>query len=76
MRVPCAMWRHPFSSSLTLNGEKDSVFRSSGREFARARLRARIELIPRARHLANFDDPDAFTSAVCRFAVQLPLSTN
>ncbi|MFE2289937.1 alpha/beta fold hydrolase [Streptomyces sp. NPDC059452] len=57
---------------LILNGEKDSVFRSGERDFARAHPQARIELIPRARHLANFDDPDAFTDAVRRFALHLP----
>ncbi|MEU1281743.1 alpha/beta hydrolase [Streptomyces sp. NPDC005805] len=53
---------------LLLNGEKDTVFRSGEREFVRAHPHARVELIPRARHLANFDDPDAFTDAVRRFA--------
>ncbi|GAA3192289.1 MULTISPECIES: alpha/beta fold hydrolase [Streptomyces] len=57
---------------LILNGEKDTVFRSGERAFARAHPHARVELIPRARHLANFDDPDAFTDAVRRFARQLP----
>ncbi|MFJ2770448.1 alpha/beta fold hydrolase [Streptomyces sp. NPDC087300] len=59
--------------ALILNGEKDTVFRSGERDFARAHPRgqARVELIPRARHLANFDDPDAFTDAVRRFARQL-----
>ncbi|PNG19949.1 alpha/beta fold hydrolase [Streptomyces cahuitamycinicus] len=56
---------------LILNGEKDAVFRSGEAEFARAHSHARVELIPRARHLANFDDPDAFTDAVRRFARQL-----
>lgn len=58
---------------LILNGEKDTVFRSGEREFARAHPNARVELIPRAGHLANFDDPDAFTGAVRRFARQLPV---
>ncbi|WP_411084070.1 alpha/beta fold hydrolase [Streptomyces sp. cmx-18-6] len=57
---------------LILNGEKDSVFRSGERDFAGAHPDARVELIPRARHLANFDDPAAFTDAVRRFARQLP----
>ncbi|MER5372872.1 alpha/beta hydrolase [Streptomyces sp. NPDC002553] len=38
----------------------------------RAHPCARVELIPRAGHLANFDDPDAFTDAVRHFARQLP----
>ncbi|MGW6950795.1 alpha/beta fold hydrolase [Streptomyces xanthophaeus] len=49
------------------------LFRSGEREFARAHPHARVELIPRARHLADFDDPDAFTDAVRRFARQLPI---
>jgi pimeloyl-ACP methyl ester carboxylesterase len=57
---------------LILNGEKDAVFRAGEADFARAHPHARVELIPRARHLANFDDPDAFTDAVRRFARQLP----
>ncbi|MFF2521275.1 alpha/beta fold hydrolase [Streptomyces liangshanensis] len=58
---------------LVLNGEKDTVFRSGERAFVRAHPRARLELIPRAGHLANFDDPAAFTAAVRRFARQLPV---
>ncbi|MFE6911460.1 alpha/beta fold hydrolase [Streptomyces erythrochromogenes] len=65
--------RHVDAPVLILNGEKDTVFRSGEREFARAHGRARIELIPRARHLANFDDPGAFTGAVRRFALDLPV---
>ncbi|MDL2076296.1 alpha/beta hydrolase [Streptomyces sp. GXMU-J15] len=57
---------------LILNGERDPAFRSGEAEFARAHPDARIELVPRARHLANFDAPDAFTDAVRRFARELP----
>ncbi|MFF1695647.1 alpha/beta fold hydrolase [Streptomyces sp. NPDC058257] len=64
--------RHVAAPVLILNGEKDSVFRSGERDFVRAHPHARVELIPRARHLANFDDPAAFTEAVRRFALQLP----
>ncbi|MEV5314810.1 alpha/beta hydrolase [Streptomyces sp. NPDC052610] len=56
---------------LILNGEKDTVFRTGEADFARAHPGARVELIPRAGHLSNFDDPDAFTDAVRRFARQL-----
>ncbi|MFG2906250.1 alpha/beta fold hydrolase [Kitasatospora sp. NPDC048286] len=58
---------------LILNGEKDSAFRSGERAFAAAHShgRARIELVPRARHLANFDAPEAFTDALRRFAREL-----
>lgn len=64
--------RHVAAPVLILNGEKDTVFRSGETDFVRAHPQARIELILRARHLANFDDPDAFTDAVRRFALQLP----
>ncbi|WP_055690445.1 alpha/beta fold hydrolase [Streptomyces prasinus] len=64
--------RHVKAPVLILNGEKDAVFRSGEADFARAHPHARVELIPRAGHLANFDDPDAFTDAVRRFAQQLP----
>lgn len=57
---------------LILNGEKNTVFRSGEKDFVHAHPHARIELIPRARHLANFDDPAAFTDAVRRFALHLP----
>ncbi|WP_425470804.1 alpha/beta fold hydrolase [Streptomyces armeniacus] len=53
---------------LILNGEKDRLFRAGEREFAAAHPRARVELVPGARHLSNFDDPAAFTDAVRRFA--------
>ncbi|MEV6682101.1 alpha/beta hydrolase [Streptomyces erythrochromogenes] len=65
--------RHVDAPVLILNGEKDTVFRSGEREFARAHPHARIELVPRAGHLANFDDPEAFTDAVRRFALHLPV---
>ncbi|NSC19948.1 alpha/beta hydrolase [Streptomyces albus subsp. chlorinus] len=64
--------RHVKAPVLILNGEKDTLFRANEADFARAHPRARIELIPRARHLANFDDPAAFSDAVRRFARHLP----
>ncbi len=64
--------RHVKVPVLILNGERDPVFRAGEADFARAHPHARVELIPRARHLANFDDPDAFTDAVRRFARRLP----
>ncbi|MFG2753999.1 alpha/beta fold hydrolase [Streptomyces xanthophaeus] len=72
-RFDAGAMRHVAAPVLILNGEKDTLFRSGEREFARAHPHARVELIPRARHLANFDDPDAFTDAVRRFARQLPV---
>ncbi|WP_187285027.1 alpha/beta fold hydrolase [Streptomyces sp. OR43] len=66
--------RLPVSDSnpaLILNREKDTVFRSRDHEFPTVNPRARVELIPRARHLANFDDPDGLSDAVRRFACEL-----
>lgn len=71
-RFDAGAMRHVAAPALILNGEKDSTFRSGEAEFARAHPHARVELIPRAGHLANFDAPDAFTDAVRRFALQLP----
>lgn len=71
-RFDAGAMRHVKAPVLILNGEKDAVFRAGEADFARAHPHARVELIPRARHLANFDDPDAFTDAVRRFARQLP----
>ncbi|MFE1288332.1 alpha/beta fold hydrolase [Streptomyces sp. NPDC058751] len=64
--------RHVGAPVLILNGEKDTVFRAGEADFARAHPDARVELVPRARHLANFDAPDAFADAVRRFARTLP----
>ncbi|MEV0278789.1 alpha/beta hydrolase [Streptomyces sp. NPDC050610] len=71
-RFDAGAMRHVEAPVLILNGERDRVFRSGEAEFARAHPSARVELIPRASHLANFDAPDAFTDAVRRFARQLP----
>ncbi|MFG2818316.1 alpha/beta fold hydrolase [Kitasatospora sp. NPDC048365] len=70
-RFDASAMRHVDGPVLILNGEKDTVFRSGESDFARAHPRARVELIPRAGHLANFDDPVAFTDAVRRFAEHL-----
>ncbi|MFF5425305.1 MULTISPECIES: alpha/beta fold hydrolase [unclassified Streptomyces] len=70
-RFDASAMRRVAAPVLILNGEKDTVFRSGEAEFARAHADARVELIPRARHLANFDDPAAFSAAVRRFAREL-----
>ncbi|MCN9242384.1 alpha/beta hydrolase [Streptomyces sp. RY43-2] len=70
-RFDAGAMRHVKAPVLILNGEKDPAFRSGERDFARAHPHARVELIPRARHLANFDAPEAFTDVVRRFAHQL-----
>lgn len=74
-RFDAGAMRYVKAPVLILNGEKDAVFRAEEEDFARAHPHARVELIPRARHLANFDDPDAFTDAVRRFARQLPAAS-
>ncbi|MFE9206211.1 alpha/beta fold hydrolase [Micromonospora sp. NPDC007230] len=56
---------------LILNGERDRLFRAGEQEFARARPGTRIELVPGAGHLANFDAPAAVTEAIRRFAREL-----
>lgn len=71
-RFDAGAMRHVKAPVLILNGEKDTFFRAGEADFARAHPHARVELIPRARHLANFDDPDGFTDAVRRFARELP----
>ena len=43
-------------------------FRFGTRAFLRACPQARVEIIPRAGHLANLDQPQAFAEAVLRFA--------
>ncbi|WP_394425843.1 alpha/beta fold hydrolase [Streptomyces sp. SGAir0957] len=70
-RFDASAMRYVKAPVLILNGEKDTVFRSGEADFARAHPHTRIELIPRARHLANFDAPEAFTDAVRRFAREL-----
>lgn len=52
---------------LVLNGQYDQ-FRLGTKEFLRACPRARVEIIPRASHISNLDQPRAFAEAVLRFA--------
>jgi pimeloyl-ACP methyl ester carboxylesterase len=52
---------------LLLNGQWDQ-FRLGVRAFLRACPRAEVEVVPRASHLANLDQPEAFTAALLRFA--------
>jgi pimeloyl-ACP methyl ester carboxylesterase len=57
--------------SLLLNGEFDLFFRPTERGFAAAAVDARRVLIRRATHLANLDQPAAFTAAIRRFATRV-----
>lgn len=53
---------------LLLNGALDWGFRMHEKRFLRATQRGRLEVIPHAFHLANIDQPQAFSEAVGRFA--------
>ncbi len=52
---------------LLLNGQYDQ-FRLGTRHYARACPQARVEVIRRASHLSNLDQPAAFAEALLRFA--------
>jgi len=54
--------------SLLLNGELDPVFRPTEAAFARVAANPRRLLIRRGTHLANLDQPEAFTAAIRGFA--------
>ncbi|MHB8410832.1 MAG: alpha/beta fold hydrolase [Candidatus Acidiferrales bacterium] len=53
---------------LLLNGGLDLGFRMHERKFLAAAQNGRLEIVPRAFHVANIDQPEAFSSAVRRFA--------
>lgn len=57
--VPCPV--------LLLNGQFDQ-FRLGERAFLRECPEARVEVVPRASHLAGLDRPEAFAAALLRFA--------
>jgi pimeloyl-ACP methyl ester carboxylesterase len=57
--------------SLLLNGEYDLFFRPTERSFAAVAADPRRTVIRRATHLANLDQPAAFSAAVRRFARSL-----
>ena len=52
---------------LLLNGQFDQ-FRFGSRRFVQACPQAHVEIVPRAGHLSNLDQPEAFAAAVVRFA--------
>jgi pimeloyl-ACP methyl ester carboxylesterase len=52
---------------LVLNGQYDQ-FRLGTKAFVRAVPTARVEVIPRASHISNLDQPQAFAEALVRFA--------
>lgn len=53
---------------LLLNGQWDLGFRMHEKRFLAAARKGRVEVIPRAFHIANIDRPEAFSRAVGRFA--------
>jgi len=53
---------------LFINGQRDYPFRSSERRFLAAARRGRLEVIPRAYHVCNLDDPGRVTSLIREFA--------
>ncbi|HEV2615990.1 MAG TPA: alpha/beta hydrolase [Candidatus Acidoferrales bacterium] len=57
---------------LLLNGAFDLGFRMHERKFLAAAQRGRLEIIPNAFHIANIDQPDAFSTAIRRFAASIP----
>lgn len=56
---------------LLLNGALDLGFRMHERRFLAAAQNGRLEIIHKAFHLANIDQPDAFSNAVRHFAESL-----
>lgn len=56
---------------LLLNGAMDLGFRMHEKRFLAATKQGRLEVIPRAFHIANIDQPEAFSDAVRRFARSL-----
>ena len=55
---------------LLLNGQFDQ-FRLGIRAYLRACPEARVQTIPRAGHLSNLDQPEAFAAALLRFAEEV-----
>lgn len=57
---------------LLLNGSADLGFRMHEKRFLAAAQNGRLEVIPHAFHIANIDQPAAFSEAVRRFAHSIP----
>jgi pimeloyl-ACP methyl ester carboxylesterase len=56
---------------LFINGSRDLPFRTSERRFLAAARQGRLEVIPRAYHVCNLDDPARVSSAIRSFAGSL-----
>ena len=65
-----AMLRSVSCPVLLLNGQYDQ-FRWGAKAFLQACPHARVEIIPRASHLSNLDQPKAFAGALLRFAAEV-----
>lgn len=68
-RPAVAAYRGPV---LFLNGARDLGFRLQERKFLAAAPNGRLQIIPKAFHIANLDKPEAFTEAVRSFAKSIP----
>jgi len=56
---------------LFINGQRDYPFRSSERQFLAAARQGRLEVIPRAYHVCNLDDPARVTELMREFAQEV-----
>lgn len=56
---------------LFINGQRDYPFRTSERRFVAAARNGRLEIIPRAYHVCNLDDPARVTALIREFARSL-----
>jgi len=77
--IRAVLWRsyskkiHEYPSPvLFINGQRDWPFRLNERRFLAAARQGRLELIPRAYHVCNLDDPARVTSLIREFANSLP----
>jgi pimeloyl-ACP methyl ester carboxylesterase len=61
-------------SVMVLNGEYDTLNRTSERAFAAATRNGRLQIIRKAGHICNLDQPEVFTKAVRNFARSLDCS--
>ena len=66
--------RYP-GPSLILNGAQDWIHRSAEGLYSRAAQKATVQVIPNAGHVANLDQPEAFTQAVRAFAKAINYTT-
>jgi len=56
---------------LFINGQRDYPFRSGERRFQAAARAGRLEVIPRAYHVCNLDEPARVTSLIREFALSV-----